>query len=105
MAWGQREPLTPEWRRVVRQVRSDPLRQDCELNWRGCLGRATEVDHTKNRDSWPDGKPGRDSIENSQHLCHSCHAKKTSIEQQRKRKKNKEAAKHPWTRMKHPGLK
>lgn len=105
MAWGQREPLTPEWRRVVTQVRRDPTRKACELGWQGCSGVATEVDHIKNRDAWPEGVPGRDSIDNAQHLCHECHARKTSIEQQRKRKKNRESAKHPWTRLKHPGLK
>ncbi|QAU06533.1 HNH endonuclease [Gordonia phage WilliamBoone] len=102
MTWG--EPLTPEWRRN-RPLILKRANYICELGWKGCTRTATEADHIVNRDSWPFDKPGRDDVTNGQALCHSCHVKKTSYEQQRKRRKNKEVLKHRWTRIKHPGLK
>lgn len=100
MAWGGDRPqLSPEWRRMKPKI----LARDnytCQLRWRDCTGKATEVDHIVNRDAG-----GQDTMENGQSLCHTCHAKKTAIESRKKRKANKEACIHPAFRMKHPGLK
>lgn len=100
MAWSdhEREPLTPEFKRNRPKV----LERDghrCQLKWSRCIGKATEVDHKKNRASG-----GDDSMENLWGVCSVCHGMKTAMESRKAREKKKQDARHPWTRLQHPGL-
>ncbi|AXH70398.1 HNH endonuclease [Gordonia phage Daredevil] len=100
MAWSDTSTaLTPEFRRN-RPLVLQRDRGQCRLRYDGCAGEATEVDHIKNR-----AEGGDDSMENLQSVCPHCHTIKTRREWARARRRSREAARHPWTRLKHPGLK
>lgn len=94
MAWSEdRPPLPPDWeRRRSRVFVRD--RRTCQLQFTGCTGRATEVDHI---DSNADH-----TIKNLRAVCHDCHAKRTQ-------EQAAEALRAAWAktrvpRPKHPGL-
>ncbi|QDF15372.1 HNH endonuclease [Gordonia phage Mollymur] len=100
MAWEDRDGprLSAEFiRNRPRVLERD--RHECQIQGSRCTGHATEVDHIHNR-----AEGGDDSMENLQAACSTCHKRKTYAESLRARRRKKEQARHPWTRIKHPGL-
>ncbi|MCV7150677.1 HNH endonuclease [Mycolicibacterium pyrenivorans] len=65
----------------------------CQLRWRGCTGKATDVDHRRR---------GNDhSLQNLQSVCSTCHKQKTAKESAARKAALKARAKRPTQR--HPG--
>lgn len=101
MAWGNYQsefPPTLEFR-VNRPRALARDHHECQVRESGCLHLASEVDHIINR-----AEGGTDELENLQSICTSCHKKKTARESLRGRRRRRDAARHPDSRMKHPGL-
>ena len=72
-SWGTRNRFTPGDKRAV----LDRDGHTCQLQYRGCLGVATIVDHRVPLSRWP-GDP-RD-LDNGQAACRNCHDQKSKAE-------------------------
>ncbi|QTF81429.1 HNH endonuclease [Mycobacterium phage TarsusIV] len=96
MSWAssrRRYDLPPDWELNYRLPVLRDANWICELQWNGCVGIASEVDHI-NR--------GNDhSRSNLQAVCHRCHAKKSSAEGNARKAELKARRKRPDQR--HPG--
>lgn len=85
----RRKRLPRDWPQRRRAVLNRDHRT-CQLNYPGCTGHATEVDHRI---------PGDDHrLTNLQAACHSCHTAKTQAESHANRPKRARPAEP------HPGL-
>lgn len=82
------------WRKT-RQAVLERDKYRCQLRYDGCLGHATECDHTINLASV--GTPRRDAInpDDCQAVCRPCHAEKTKQERRAGKRRPKPAPKHP----------
>lgn len=101
MAWSEKAPR-PKSLEFLRNVPLVKARDKfmCQIFGPGCLvNQKLEVDHIT---PWAEG--GSDSMDNLQTVCEVCHKPKTHEESRRSYRRNRERAKHPWTRIGHPGL-
>lgn len=95
MAWDssdRRQRLPDNWD-VTRRLVLQDARWRCQIRRRGCIGRATDVDHKKRGDDHSRG--------NLQAACSSCHGKKSSAEGNDRKRELRALRKRPLER--HPG--
>ena len=71
---SQRGYNSGRWQKLRRMV----LNRDPVCSASGCSNGSTDVDHIK-----PRSLGGKDSLDNLQGLCHSCHSRKTAREDSR----------------------
>ncbi|QIG58675.1 HNH endonuclease [Gordonia phage DatBoi] len=100
MAWADKTPRPKSIEfQINRPIRLEMDGHACQIQGPECTLTATEVDH-----KIPVAEGGGDDLENLQSVCPECHKPKTHAESRRSYRRNREKAKHPWTRIKHPGL-
>lgn len=88
-------PMPKGWA-ALRQVILDRDQYTCRLAWPGCLGVATDVDHTV-----PACEGGSDDPSNLMAVCRRCHRSKTGQEAARRRRprsRNRKPEAHPGLR-------
>ena len=94
MSWSTtRAPLPSNWE----SIRQDVFKRDgfrCRLGWSMCTGRATEVDHIRDRDDH--------RLSNLRAVCSECHEARSRL-QSAKAARAKAALARPRAR-RHPGL-
>lgn len=102
MAWDDRtQSSRVTGTRAWSELRLKVLERDnyeCQIKGSNCFGHANQVDHKRNTKSG-----GTNAIDNLQAACQPCNMRKAQTESVTACNANRQQAKHPGTRERHPG--
>ena len=96
-------------RRIKQSTRIEVLERDvvCQLQYHGCLGQATEIDHVMSVAEIGNDHPYLDDPDNLRGVCRVCHARRTEAQKlagiQRSWDRRRARMRRPSVNAPHPG--